>query len=314
MTLATLCLSVAANVQIYVRSAANAREAWENLEKHFEKSHSLRRCITDVNCIPQDWRRGLACFEHVNYMQTLSDHLEAVGDPIVEKDLLIILISSLTEEYNHLITALETLAEDRLTLSYVRDRVIHEYEKLHNGSDGTMNPSKLENALFTRRNESKSTDSIGKKCFCCQKEGHFARKCYKTKADRKLKQKGESANTIELEAESEEFALTTVDRQCTSDEWWIDSGVSQHMSNDRISMVNYVSLHSPRSIQLADNSILLAYGKGDVKVYVCNGPKKICLVLKEVMFVPDIKKKLLSLSTVAERRAAVKFNKIACEL
>ena len=95
-----------------------------------------------------------------------------------------------------------------------------------------MKPAKLENALFTRRNESKSTDYRGKKCFFCQKEGHFARNCYKKKADRTLKQKGESANTIESEVESEEFALTTVDRQRTSDEWWIDSGASQHMSND----------------------------------------------------------------------------------
>ena len=148
--------------------------------------------------------------EHVNYLQTLSDHLEAVGDPIAEKDLVIILISSLTKEYNHVITALETLAEDRVTWSYMRDRVIHEYEKLHNGSDGTMKPPKLEIALFTRRNESKSMDSRGKKCFYCQKEGYFPRNCYKKKADRKLTQKDESANTIESEVESDEFALTTV--------------------------------------------------------------------------------------------------------
>ena len=81
------------------------------------------------------------------------------------------------------------------------------------------------------------------------------------------------------------------------------------MSNDRSGMMNYVRFHSPRSIKLAENSILLAYGKGDVKVYVYNGPKKICLVLKEVLFVPGIKKKLLSLSTVTERGATVKFNK-----
>ena len=86
------------------------------------------------------------------------------------------------------------------------------------------------------------------------------------------------------------------------------------MSNDRSGMTNYVRLHNPRSIKLADNSILLAYGKGDVKVYVYNGPKKICLVLKEVLFVPDIKKKLLSLSTVTERGTAVKFNEKNCTI
>ena len=36
LALATVCLSVATNLQIYVRSATNAKEAWENLEKHFE--------------------------------------------------------------------------------------------------------------------------------------------------------------------------------------------------------------------------------------------------------------------------------------
>ena len=46
---------------------------------------------------------------HVNEIKTISEHLEAIGDPIAEHDLLIILISSLPEEFNYLITALETI-------------------------------------------------------------------------------------------------------------------------------------------------------------------------------------------------------------
>ena len=37
MALVSVCLSIATNLQIYVRSAATAKEAWENLEKHFEE-------------------------------------------------------------------------------------------------------------------------------------------------------------------------------------------------------------------------------------------------------------------------------------
>ena len=51
---------------------------------------------------------------HINYVKTPSDHLEAVEDPVNEKNL-IIFISGLPEDYNYLITALETIAEDRLT-------------------------------------------------------------------------------------------------------------------------------------------------------------------------------------------------------
>ena len=74
--------------------------------------------------------KGQRMLEHMNYIKTLSEHLEAVGDAVAENDLVIILISSLPEDYNYLITALETIAEDKLTWDYVRDRLIHEYDKM----------------------------------------------------------------------------------------------------------------------------------------------------------------------------------------
>ena len=43
---------------------------------------------------------------HINAIKTLSEHLEAVEDPIAGKDLVIILISSLPDEYNFLINGI----------------------------------------------------------------------------------------------------------------------------------------------------------------------------------------------------------------
>ena len=61
--------------------------------------------------------------EHINSVKTIAEHLEAIGNPIAEHELVIILISSLTEEFNFLIAALEAIAEDNLTWDYVRDRL-----------------------------------------------------------------------------------------------------------------------------------------------------------------------------------------------
>ena len=58
--------------------------------------------------------------EHINYIKTLAEHLSAIGNETAEKDLVIILISSLQEEYNYLITTLETITDDHLTWDYVR--------------------------------------------------------------------------------------------------------------------------------------------------------------------------------------------------
>lgn len=139
VALATICLSVSQNIQIYVRSAKGPKEAWDNLESHFEKRSLSQKIYYRHKIYSGKLERGTTMLERVNHVQTLSDHLEAVGDPIEEKDLVIILISSLTEDYNHLITALETIAEDRLSWVYVRDRVLHEYEKLHGSTEVTTN-------------------------------------------------------------------------------------------------------------------------------------------------------------------------------
>ena len=85
--------------------------------------------------------------KQVNYIKTLSERLQAVGDPIAEKDLVIISISSLPDSYTYLITALETVAEERLTWEYVRDRLVHEqHQKMHCGSA----ESKTNEVLFTK--------------------------------------------------------------------------------------------------------------------------------------------------------------------
>ena len=43
LALAPVCLSVATNLQIYVRLAKNAKEAWDNLGQHFEQKSLSRK-------------------------------------------------------------------------------------------------------------------------------------------------------------------------------------------------------------------------------------------------------------------------------
>ena len=82
---------------------------------------------------------------HTNYIKTVAEHLEAIGDIVAEKDLALVLLSSLPEEYAQLVTALETATDpDDLTWDTVRDRVLNEYEKKRThmeksrGDDGAL--------------------------------------------------------------------------------------------------------------------------------------------------------------------------------
>ena len=117
VSLATICLSISTSLQIYVRSAKTGKEAWDNLEKHFQQK-TLSTKMGKRQLYSTKMGKGDDMKNHVNEIKTISEHLEAICNSIAEHDLVIILISSLPEDFNYLITALETIAEITLTWVY----------------------------------------------------------------------------------------------------------------------------------------------------------------------------------------------------
>ena len=301
---AAICLGISTSLQIYVRSTKTAKEAWENLEKHFQQKTLSKKIFYRRKLYSAKMDKGQNMTEHINYIKTLSEHLEAIGDPIEEKDLVILLISSLPDDYNYLITALETIAEDNLTWDYVRDRLIHESEK--------KKPAEAENsadAFFTSKppNNKKSG-----KCHYCKKPGHFARDCFKKKND----QKNESANLVNDDHNADELALKSSVTDINGDEWWIDSGATSHMTSDMKSLKNYSSFRMPRKVKLADEHKVNSFGKGNIHLTLFDkkNNEKVKTVLRDVLYVPKIKNKLFSISRVTDNGIDVLFKGENCNI
>lgn len=70
--LATVCLSVSTSLQIYVRSSTVAKDAWINLEKHFEQMSLLRKILYRRKLYFARLEKGGRMIDHINYIKTLS--------------------------------------------------------------------------------------------------------------------------------------------------------------------------------------------------------------------------------------------------
>ena len=101
VSLATICLSISTSLQIYVRSATTGQEAWDNLEKHFQQKTLSRKMFLTRKLYSAKIGKWDDMTNHINEIKTISEHLEVIGDPIAEHDLVIVLISSLPEEFNY---------------------------------------------------------------------------------------------------------------------------------------------------------------------------------------------------------------------
>ena len=117
----------------------------------------------------------------------------------------------------------------------------------------------------------------------------------------------------ESEDDSPEIALSA-GLSSTENDWWIDSGASQHMTPSKKGMTDYVTFRNPLHVKLADDSILLAYGKGNLHLSVFDGTEKVNITLKDVFYVPKIQKRLLSLPSMTQKDVEVRFKGQFCKI
>ena len=68
------------------------------------------------------------------------------------------------------------------------------------------------------------------------------------------------------------------------------------MTPKKESLENFVTFDTPLQVKLADDSVLLSYGKGETRLTVLDNNEKVKIVLKDVLIVPKIQNKLFSLT------------------
>jgi hypothetical protein len=93
------------------------------------------------------------------------------------------------------------------------------------------------------------------------------------------------------------------------DAWFVDSGASIHMTCNNEWYTNFKETHNGAHIYLGDDRAYQIKGYGDIPVTFPNGTVR---HIHNVLYVPGIKKKLISVSTITDQNLKVEFFKTYC--
>ena len=193
-------------------------------------------------------------------------------------------------------------------------------------------PQRPNQGMPSNRNESKS-------CFYCGRPGHLIKDCYKKKNDEARNRQprkhsghfAEDSSPHDLKLfmardeiadkisetpnfDSRDLRLFVSNAALSAeiddiDAWFVDSGASVHMTCNKKWYTNYKETQNGASIYLGDDRAYQIKGYGDIPVTFPNGSVR---HIRNVVYVPRIKKNLISVSTITDQNLKVEFFKNYC--
>ncbi|CAN6541722.1 unnamed protein product [Malus baccata var. baccata] len=128
------------------------------------------------------------------------------------------------------------------------------------------------------------------KCHKCSKIGHIARYCNTNKAVQQVNFPNQVEETGNLF-----YANHSGEMKKISDEWYIDSGCSNHMTFREYLLVD-IDINVKAKVQVGTGNLVEVAGKGILIIETMKGRRYI----REVMFVPSIAQNLLSVGQMTE--------------
>lgn len=311
---AIIGLALEDNQLSHIMGAASANEMWDILKGYHErgslsnKVHILRKLCS----MRLTEEASMSC--HLMEAAELVHRLARMGEVLKEHLVVSILLSSLPESYNPLVTALEGRPEEDLKLEYVKGKLLDEWRRKCEGKSQKIVP---ERAMVTTTLPEKRRNV--RMCYHCNAKGHLWRNCSVLQEEVQAKM-----NTQEDRVTSKVFrrpdpggvcftTTTTGADVLTSPKWILDTGCTKHMTGSEESFVRK-SLWKEK-VTLADGRTVKAKGRGQGRI-IGRGLEgaSIDMKLKELLYVPELSGNVLSVSRITDEGYSVVFGPTSCRI
>lgn len=324
--LALIILSVSKNELGHIRRMTTSKAAWDELLRVHSSQGPVKKAILYRQLYNSKKNENQTMMQYINDFQSKVNLLEDTGIEIPEELKTIMLLNGLPETFENFCIAIES--RDQIPgIDFIKGKLIEEEARRgsgdeKHGGDGTsalVSRGTYENANrkykggrpstknyhgdknnFTRERKSTSQRFDGK-CYNCDKFGHRAMDC------RKKKRNDGKANQAQEEEKETTVALSALTSSTNADEWYLDSGATAHMCGTRDYFDN-LSETAARDIRTAGKETVKAIGTGTITLNIEIDGKLKTLKLLDVLYVPDLRGNLLSVSTITNKGFRIEFN------
>lgn len=299
-----IALHITSSEIIHVRKANSAKEAWNNLKDEHQKSSQATKIRIFKKLFQSRLQHGENLREHLNNLLELNDQLSDMGIVLESPLTVACVIASLSNEYDALVTGIETWDESKLTMTNVKARLLEEYEKKKEAQSFASSTKQISvNKPLENYNPYENL-----KCGYCKKKGHIKKNCKKlayatTKREDEKKQKEDIINAAAHSAANMDTSY-----------WYVDSGANRHVSS-QLELFSEIR-NEVIKIKVANGSEVESLCSGNIKGYLVTSSGQLLLInLRNVLYVENKSfVNLISVKALASDNFTIQFSRFGCEL
>lgn len=287
-----LILLIDSELYTYVSQEETTKAAWDGIKTAFEDSGTSLNIYTLRKFVTTSSDEFSTMELYVKEMLMLWSKVKAAGYSIDEKTAGSLMLGGLPKEYRPMILGIKNSGVE-ITVDYVKSLLLQDvYFDREKNDDETALAAKFGKKTFKNQRNDKKTKVI--KCYNCG-GNHFKSKCPELKGKN---------------SDEKEKVLLAFTASANSGTWYIDSGATSHMTNEK-NTVERLMKSSKDHVTAANGDSMEVIGIGDVRKCISG---KNDLLIKNVLVIPNICANLLSVVQLVLKDYVVFFSKNGCKI
>lgn len=314
--------------KVHVMNCVTSHSMWTRLESVFEKKSKSTIHFTTQKFFNfvKDPADDIATY--ISKLQAIVMQMSDLGERISDSMVMTKILNELPEELNHFASAWESTHEDLQTIDNLTARLVTEEARVAKKHQGEVND--IGQALVARKfrkKNSKNPNSKPGKCHICNQTGHWKNECPNKKQKSTENPKTTSGSRSSADAcvairsgdqekpgahisLSEALVATNGTKR---DDWFLDSGASDHMSYRKEWFADYVEFKEEIPVRIGNGSCIKAKGFGTIDILAYNNNKWCKKHLADVLYVPEIHLNLFSQAKALDKGMKLTSDKEKCE-
>ncbi len=318
--------------KVHVLNCETSNSMWAKLESVYEKKSKSTIHFTTQKFFyfTKDPMDDIATF--ISKLQAIVKQMSDLGETVSDGMVMTKILNALPDELCHFPSAWESTPENLQTIENLTSRLVMEESRvaMKHQSEANGFSEALIARKFRNKKNFKSNSKPGK-CHVCKQTGHWKKECPNKEQKSTVNQKATTNSTNSRRTADACVAISSpknfgkptayltlneamvASNGSRSDDWFLDSGASDHMSHRKEWFADYVEFEVDLPVRIGDGSYIVAKGVGTIDIWAFDNNVWCRRHLADVLYVPEIHLNLFSQGKALDKDMTLTSDKEKCK-